>query len=184
MAPPQMHHTLKFRVAALTWTSSSTLPQVSNLEHSSFYLRNEGTAVEGSSDAFSCVCAAAAFGSKGRYLFGSIGMGIKLVPGNSAGTVTAYYVSSSTLTPLLTSVLQSCLSTEIVVIFMQLSSGGGHHDEMDFEFLGNLPGEPYILQTNVFAKGKGGREQRITLWFDPTADYHTYSLLWNKNLIV
>jgi beta-glucanase (GH16 family) len=55
---------------------------------------------------------------------------------------------------------------------------------MDFEFLGNKAGEPYILQTNVFAKGKGSREQRINLWFDPTADFHTYSLLWNKNIIV
>lgn len=41
------------------------------------------------------VCAAAAFGSKSKYLFGSIGMGIKLVGGNSAGTVTAYYVSNT-----------------------------------------------------------------------------------------
>lgn len=67
---------------------------------------------------------------------------------------------------------------------VQLFSEGSHHDEMDFEFLGNLPGEPYVLQTNVFAKGQGDREQRITLWFDPTTDYHTYSLLWNKNIIV
>ncbi|PKU82359.1 putative xyloglucan endotransglucosylase/hydrolase protein 8 [Dendrobium catenatum] len=89
------------------------------------------------------------FQTKQRYRFGWFSMKLKLVGGDSAGVVTAYY-----------------------------------RDELDFEFLGNRSGEPYTVQTNLYVGGVGGREMRHMLWFDPTADFHTYSILWNYHHIV
>ncbi|KAI3994081.1 hypothetical protein MKX01_012338 [Papaver californicum] len=103
----------------------------------------------------------AGFQTKNEYLFGKIEMQIKVVPGNSSGTVTAYYLSSS----------------------------GSTHDEIDFEFLGNVSGEPYILHTNIYTQGQGEREQQFYLWVFRNAEHlgvpypksqpmRLYSSLW------
>ncbi|MQL78213.1 hypothetical protein Taro_010637 [Colocasia esculenta] len=90
------------------------------------------------------------FDSKLHYTSGYFHMKMKPPGRDSAGVVTAFYVRTRS-----------------------------NNDEMDFELLGNRTGKRYALQTNIFINGKGDREQKINLWFDPTADFHDYSILWN-----
>nr|XP_016464024.1 PREDICTED: xyloglucan endotransglucosylase/hydrolase protein 2-like [Nicotiana tabacum] len=115
---------------------------------------NQGRALQISMDKTS----GSGFGSKVNYGSGFFHMRIQLPDKDSAGVVTAFYLRSNT--------------------------NRNNHDEVDFEFLGNREGKPYTLQTNVFANGQGNREQRMHLWFDPTADFHNYKILWNEHQIV
>ncbi|KAG5059887.1 hypothetical protein JHK87_000916 [Glycine soja] len=43
------------------------------------------------------------------------------------------------------------------------NGAGPERDELDFEFLGNKTGEPYLIQTNVYKNGTGGRKMRHML---------------------
>ncbi|GLJ44620.1 hypothetical protein SUGI_0937850 [Cryptomeria japonica] len=104
------------------------------------------------------------FKSKVAYMYGFFNAAVKLQAGYTAGIITSFYLSNSQVYE-------------------------GWHDEIDIEFLGTIPGEPYKLQTNVYGNGTGdgnliGREQQFHLWFDPTQDFHNYSILWTPSQIL
>lgn len=93
--------------------------------------------------------------SQDMYMYGLFSASIKLPDDYTAGVVVAFYTSNGD-------------------IFQ------GTHDELDFEFLGNIRGKEWRIQTNVYGNGSTafGREERYTLWFDPTEDFHQYTILW------
>ncbi|KAI6677224.1 hypothetical protein NL676_038020 [Syzygium grande] len=101
------------------------------------------------------------FVSQDLYLHGSFSASIKLPADYTAGVVVAFYMSNGD-------------------IFEK------SHDEIDFEFLGNIRGKDWRVQTNVYGNGSVGigREERYNLWFDPSDDFHQYSILWTDSLIV
>ncbi|RZC29971.1 putative xyloglucan endotransglucosylase/hydrolase protein 27 [Glycine soja] len=61
-----------------------------------------------------------------------------------------------------------------------------NHDEIYFEFLGNIRGKDRRIQTNVYGNGSTsiGREERYGLWFDLVEDFHQYNILWTNSKIM
>lgn len=101
------------------------------------------------------------FISANLYNHGFFSANIKLPSEYTAGVVVAFYTSNGD-------------------VFEKT------HDELDFEFLGNVKGKPWRFQTNVYGNGSTsrGREERYRLWFDPSKEFHRYSILWTaKNII-
>ncbi|XP_078444535.1 putative xyloglucan endotransglucosylase/hydrolase protein 27 [Wolffia australiana] len=103
----------------------------------------------------------AGFVSQELYLHGHFSASIKLPSDYTAGVVVAFYLSNGD-------------------VYEKT------HDELDFEFLGNVRGRQWRIQTNVYGNGSTatGREERYHLWFDPTADFHRYSILWTDHKIL
>uniref|UniRef100_A0A5B6YPB5 Xyloglucan endotransglucosylase/hydrolase n=1 Tax=Davidia involucrata TaxID=16924 RepID=A0A5B6YPB5_DAVIN len=101
------------------------------------------------------------FVSQDLYLHGFFSASIKLPADYTAGVVVAFYMSNGD-------------------IFEK------NHDELDFEFLGNIRGKDWRIQTNVYGNGSTsvGREERYGLWFDPSEDFHQYSILWTESQII
>ncbi|KAL4351232.1 hypothetical protein GQ457_06G000380 [Hibiscus cannabinus] len=100
------------------------------------------------------------FVSQDLYLHGYFSASIKLPSDYTAGVVVAFYMSNGD-------------------IFEK------NHDEIDFEFLGNIRGRDWRIQTNIYGNGSTsfGREERYNLWFDPTDDFHQYGILWTDSRI-
>ncbi|KAJ8774805.1 hypothetical protein K2173_017251 [Erythroxylum novogranatense] len=101
------------------------------------------------------------FVSHDLYLHGYFSASIKLPADYTAGVVVAFYMSNAD-------------------IFEK------SHDEIDFEFLGNIRGKDWRIQTNIYGNGSTstGREERYGLWFDPSDDFHQYSILWTDSHII
>ena len=101
------------------------------------------------------------FVSNDYYLHGFFSASIKLPSDYTAGVVVAFYMSNGDMYE-------------------------KNHDEIDFEFLGNIREKEWRVQTNIYGNGSthSGREERYNLWFDPTEDFHQYSILWSDSHIM
>lgn len=100
------------------------------------------------------------FHSRQSYLHGYFQTSLKLPENYTAGVVVTFYACNSHKYPY-------------------------HRDEIDFEFLGHIHGQRWLLQTNFYGNGSTnrGREERYDLWFDPSEDFHRYGIMWTANRI-
>ncbi|XP_027182641.1 probable xyloglucan endotransglucosylase/hydrolase protein 30 [Coffea eugenioides] len=99
--------------------------------------------------------------SSDYYNYGFFSARIKMPANYTAGIVVAFYTSN-------------------------IDTWEKNHDELDFEFLGNVNDRPWRFQTNMYGGGSvsRGREERYRLWFDPSKESHQYSIFWSpKNII-
>ncbi|XP_073138076.1 probable xyloglucan endotransglucosylase/hydrolase protein 28 [Henckelia pumila] len=100
------------------------------------------------------------FSSKLMYMHGYFESSIKLPQNYSAGVVVTFYMCNDRKYPY-------------------------RHDEIDFEFLGHIHGQDWLVQTNFYGNGSTGRgrEERYVLWFDPSQDFHRYGIMWTDDII-
>ncbi|MCE3216399.1 hypothetical protein HAX54_006344 [Datura stramonium] len=100
--------------------------------------------------------------SRDKYYYGFFNAALKLPANFTSGVIVAFYLSNQNIFP-------------------------HNHDELDFELLGyEKRRRNWVLQTNLYGNGSvsTGREEKFYLWFDPTQDFHDYTILWNNHHIV
>ncbi|KAG9153454.1 hypothetical protein Leryth_025744 [Lithospermum erythrorhizon] len=127
--------------------------------------------------------------SKNKYYHGFFNVALKLPSGYTSGVVVAFYGLR-----ICTKLEENLYSYNSIFIFsvslvLYLSNSDVYpknHDEIDFELLGHEERRDWVLQTNLYGNGSvsTGREEKLSLWFDPTLAYHTYTILWNNHHIV